>query len=229
MSEPGWKVAAAKRALGICERWKDRADANEVRSYHKPLFQRWKRRQGFKMGGTMRLDEATDLIPSVQALYDYGYSQSDIAVMFGVTRECVRQWFERYDLERYDGSESGSGSLARLWDDEAMCFLPVSDDELVTKVRKAKKRARRERLHRKRAAHVAVLKQLAEQLGRVPTLKETVKAIGYGSWTGFARTYWGVKTHGSYSRAADRLYRAAGFTERPRQFGRGTREIGGAQ
>lgn len=85
----------AKR-YGLNSNWNPK-DREEIRKYHKKLWGRWK-----KENGVGKLDSLVEKIPgfldSLEQLHLYGYSLTDIGVMFGLTRERVRQYFEKHGL-----------------------------------------------------------------------------------------------------------------------------------
>ena len=86
----------------------ERRYQNEVRRFHAPLWRQW------------RAEGVTEsaLSQSLTRLYQQGYGDTEIAAMFGVSRERVRQWRERFDLNGVKAPIQGT--LERRWDDLVM-------------------------------------------------------------------------------------------------------------
>lgn len=196
---------SAAHALGVSSTW-DSDDYAEVQAHHSDLFWELKRRNG-----SQSPTDIPGFLSSIQHLYDYGYSHTDISAFLGVSRERVRQWFEQYDeLDAHGGS---NGSDYRLWSDELECFVPVTEEELIAAANERQEAKRQSRIERKRAEQVARLREVGERLGRVPRVSdvEVVEAIGHPGSHG---RIWGYPEV-SYVEAHDRLWKAAGFDHRP--------------
>lgn len=183
----------------------DAADRDAVRRFHSPLFRRWKARRD-----AWSIVDIPGFVESLQALHDYGYSLTDIACTWGVTRERVRQWFEKYGLERHEEAAS-----VRVWDDDLACFYPVSHPEYQ---RRRAAAIQRHRKHAKIAADIALVRRLAKKMGRPPAVADLTEEV-YGDRnvpaSGIAARWgWGRNADCTYAEAMDRLYDAAGI-ERP--------------
>lgn len=110
---------------------------------------------------------------------DERYALRDIAQMFDVSGERVRQLAKKAGIE----TERRNGLCdCRLWDDTAHRFIPVRRSELARRRERAKRQRRRAEYAAKwdarEALAVARLKSLAATLGRVPTLYELGEAMG---------------------------------------------------
>ncbi len=147
-----------------------------------------------------------------------GYGITDVGVMFGLSRERIRQIASRNGL-------STAGTLPRIWDASLNRFRAMGRDEWRERKRiQAKARAHLQRLRRvenqapERERHVRAAKRLAKELGRVPTLKEIGAAIGKPASNMIY--FWGFRSNkvgeGTGGRASQRLYEAAGLQKRER-------------
>lgn len=204
------QARTAALALGLSPKWSSNEDRCEVRDHHAELFEKWKEEHGVGVVGSS-LQDYPPFVESIQHLYDYGYSFTDIATFIGVSRERVRQWFRDYDgLERQGGEH---GSLYRLWDDDLNCFVPATDDEIVAAYVANKEAARRRHRDRIRASHIHALREIHKRTGAIPRVNddEVVDAIGFPAT--HAR-FWGYPDV-SYVEAHDRLWAAAGWPHRP--------------
>ncbi|KKL59408.1 hypothetical protein LCGC14_2215670, partial [marine sediment metagenome] len=148
---------------------------------------------------------------SVVALINQGYGLTDIGMMFGVSRERVRQ------IAMRQGRKT-AGSLPRVWDDKLNRFRVITRKERDTRRRLIRRalhhRTVRQRREVRRVHELTTLKALAKQLGRVPVFQELVTAVGK-SVAGISLD-WGKdrKKPGGYGVAMARLYRTAGFEVR---------------
>jgi hypothetical protein len=103
-------------------------------------------------------------------LVEERYTLTDVAYMFGVSRERVRQWAKRLGLAH------GHHARRRVWVEAEQRFRPVGDDELpavmrpYAEARQEKRRA--EALAPRRAAILAAGARLYADLGRPVMLKE---------------------------------------------------------
>lgn len=183
--------------------WSNVDDVRAVQAFHAPLFKRWKKRHGLTWG----LTKDRDFRESLQRLHDYGYSMTDISAMWGVSRERARQWFEEMGLERHDDHAS-----VRVWDDELELFLPVTKEEYEKRAAAAR---RANRIHAALMADVAMVQEVAAELGRTPILADLAEYM-YGDrrYPIAAAHRWGYGSDCNYTEAMDRLYDAAGL-EKP--------------
>ncbi len=129
---------------------------------------------------------------SLAALHADGWGQSDIALMFGMTRERVRQWFRACGLK-----SQFWGSRPRLWSWDAGRFMPVANA------------AMRVQTLARRAQLVAELRTLERRLGRTPRIGELrlhyprfFRVLG-GAWRESGERRWQVWVR--------RWYQAAGL------------------
>lgn len=177
--------------------------------------------------GIMRLP---GVVPSLRLLLESEkYSLTDVALMFGVSTERIRQICDQYgvyerDTPRRRGVDRGVHSI-RVWDDELNRFIPVRKRELrrrETDQRIVERRARSdERRQHQRAEIVATLIGLAEKLGRPPLIRELGHALnprlpedeaGLG-WLTFwwMDSYGQKKVSGRYRTAIREMYAEAGL------------------
>lgn len=85
-----------------------------VRQFHKRL---WNRQRDWVPRGA--------LSASLRSLAEQGYTLDDVGIMFGVSRERVRQWYERDGIERPHANVIG-----RIWDDTANKFVSIRSRDL---------------------------------------------------------------------------------------------------
>ena len=150
----------------------------------------------------------------VALIRDHDYCCTDIALMYGLSCERIRQIASRNGLRT-------RGSLPRLWDSSQSRFRAMTREEWQTRKRLQRKaqtyRRRHERHESERQRHVAAARQLAKELGRVPTTREVAAAVGepitciMQSW-GYQSRKTGQQTG---RKATEALYRAAGLQKRP--------------
>lgn len=151
------------------------------------------------------------------------YSMTDIALMFGVSGERVRQWCEKRGISHPDGRKIGLHCV-RVWDDSANRFSPVSRGKL-TRLRKVSNGAKRRAAQAMRRAErrtmvVAALVDLRAELGREPSWTELASRLGFtGMPTGSARYVASLWTGGRWTTDfIDDFTRATGYVPRPRGF-----------
>lgn len=122
-----------------------------------------------------------DFVPSLRLLVERErYSITDIALMFGVSRERVRQWCARHGIDNPNGWRVGLNCI-RMWDDDANCFVavPISDLRRVEAERRriSRKAALAARRAKRRESAIAAVRALYEKLGRELTAVEMAEAI----------------------------------------------------
>lgn len=194
--------------LGLDRTW-DEKDREDCREYHRRYYRALKKSHG---GIHTAVSEIPGFVSSVRWALQDGFSLTDVGVMFGVSRERVRQWCEEFEIER----GKHEGSQYRLWSDEENRFVPVSQETMYQlayeyhhdRVDQEQESRRKER----RSAQVEAMKKLAKRFGRTPTLSELEEEYGE-SWPSIARD-WGYDPQddsegSSYSAAYDRLCDAA--------------------
>lgn len=192
-------------------------DAAEIRAFHRPLWEQ--ARQMFLQ---------TEINRSLQSLAEQGYALEDIGLMFGVTRERVRQWMVRAGVTQRTvsrGTSRGTGHR-RVWDDLHNQFVPAQSLEKTRRERAYRRQQRqaqrRQALERRRQTMVECLKSLAADLRRTPTLAEfTLRYGGRGGTQAgqYISSWWGMAYPIARGRArhADisaELYRLAGLKTR---------------
>lgn len=151
---------------------------------------------------------------------DEGYSQLDVAMMFGVSRERIRQLNERLGIGMRNDRSVGLMSV-RVWSDSLNRFRPIRVGDFHKarrRERNVKRRAAREQLIQGRQARiVSTLRSLHDRLGRTPTLSELAQQL----WStiepnqvgAMLRDEWGdYRT--SYRAATKAMYNAAGLEVR---------------
>jgi hypothetical protein len=155
-------------------------------------------------GANTPVEQIPGLLESVRYLLGDGYGLTDVATMFGVSRERIRQWATKFDIQRH----TKSGSSFRLWDDAARRFVPVSTQRMVAVARRHHERqldlAASQHQESVRQEHLTAFKRLARQFGRTPTLGELEVELGT-AWPQIARS-WGYDSNSSES---DATYAAA--------------------
>ena len=150
------------------------------------------------------------------------YSLTDVALMFGVTLERMRQLCKKLGIEQPGGSV---GLLAvRIWDDEANRFRAVGRGELSARPIRARVEARRvsRRQHRQavRMNVTATIHDLHTELGRVPTIGEVGAKLWPGVPSGQAGARLAARWYPSAARPAYKaifreIYASAGLVPRP--------------
>jgi hypothetical protein len=116
------------------------------------------------------------------------YSYTDVAMMFGVSRERVRQWTNALGIMYVAEVRWQHGlSATRLWDDERNCFVPVPNKVLREQQRNSQRLRRRTNrvstTWTRRQEIIARAEQLRGELGREPSLAELVRAMFGNSWS----------------------------------------------
>ena len=154
------------------------------------------------------------------------YAVTDVALMFGVSRQRIDQYAEKYGM-RPPRRMNGGCFGYRVWNDERNCFEPVRRLLIERRQRAAewqKQRALRPTRSARREEVVAAIRELAGELGRAPSLSE-VKArvtgrsrLSTGAWLG--RVWFDdIRRIPNYgSRATAEAYAAAGVSP-PRRGG----------
>ncbi len=196
--------------FGLSLSWNSK-DRDEVIKRSKILLEELKYTQGV---GTV--EQIPGFIGSIEILHDTcGYGLTDIGAMFGLSRERIRQYFQKYNLQRNEARRA----MYRVWNDERNCFLTVSNEDLegilIEKSREERLIKRRENHAKRRGSQVHAIQDFAEKNGRVPTVRELGRILGYkggSSQTSIAHL-WGYNFI-SNKEAIDNLYRVAGFEER---------------
>ena len=183
----------------------DQQEMVEIRAFNR----------SFWVGGS---SPATDR-DIVALIKDHEYGCTDIAMMYGLSRERIRQIAVRNGLKT-------RGSLPRLWDAALSRFRAMTREEWRTRNRLQHKARMQQRLANRREPerrrHVEAAQRLAKELGRVPSLPEIALAIGKP--VSHMIQYWGYSSCkvGEHTgrQATTNLYRAAGMQKRlPGQSG----------
>jgi hypothetical protein len=147
----------------------------------------------------------------VWLLINEGYGLTDIAMMFGISRERVRQKAARIGLEYSQGTKP------RVWDERLGRFRFRDVPE-----QRAERRLRRRveiehRLGARRAAQVAALRALRAELGRTPTTAEVAERCDLSKTALYVT--WGYTPmqklcQATPTQAMAALYAAAGLVPR---------------
>jgi hypothetical protein len=146
--------------------------------------------------------------------HDYGHT--DVGLMFGVSRERVRQWCKELGIRK-----KYQGSSLRIWDAERGLFVAVEWKDVLEKARRKRREARIEKSRalwdRRRQAAVNKVRECGDRIGHAPYLKDVWPGQG-GEFVKYCMA-WGAcrKRNGSYdySSALDRMWAAAGYSCRP--------------
>jgi hypothetical protein len=110
------------------------------------------------------------------------YSYTDIAMMFEVSRERVRQWTTAAGI-KHEGKQRWQRGLSaeRIWDDRLNRFIPfaksVIRERRVQATRLLKRTQRMSQIWRRREEIIEQAEQLRAQLGREPNLGELTQAV----------------------------------------------------
>lgn len=180
-------------------------DSAEVRAFHRPFYDEWRRRH--------RTEDLRNGIASL--LEEHGYTMTDVSVMLGLTRERVRQFVARWGL--VVGSKYTTAY--RVWDDEANRFRPVAVAEY-QRVERQKRTQARARWRRDRQRAMADrLWALAGELGYTPTVGEFATAwFGREMPSNFigpsVHEAWDTQRRTTAAASTKALYEAAGLTVR---------------
>ena len=230
------------REFGLNLRWRGR-DRDEIRRFNKKLWDGFRRqyfkaheeeirRRFFEDGRILKLlgpkNFSNAYIPgfldSIEFLhFNHGYSFTDIGVDFGLTGQTIKKYFDRHDLK----TREEKGAMYRNWDGEENRYVAILGEKFGAVLRKKRRKRREEELGKKyeieRERHVKAMQDFQEEHGEFPNVGELSEILGYaphrfGGNTSIDR-YWG---HYSYDgeedvtsiEAIDRLYRAAGASER---------------
>jgi hypothetical protein len=145
-----------------------------------------------------------------ELIHEHGYNLSDIAIMFGVSRERVRQWCGQHGVDHR--CPPGRASSFRMWDAERLRFVPCSLEEYMTAVLATKRDARLNSQTEKRAsqrlADVARVQTVGSTLGRAPYYAEV-----FDEPCAIIAQHWRDSRDNiiTYSLALDILWLAAGY------------------
>lgn len=210
MSHPGRRYVDE---LGLDRTWNPE-DRDYCLEHHRYYYRRLKKAYG---GINTSVSDIPGFVEAVRLAVQDGFSLTDVGVMFGVSRERVRQWCKQYDIEQGDHHSS----QYRIWSDDESRFVPVSQErmyELAYKYHQDRvNKEREDRLNEHRSAHVEAMKKLAKRFGRTPTLSELEDEVGE-SWPNIARD-WGydaqdTSEEAGYAAAYRRLCDAANVPRR---------------
>lgn len=181
-----------------------------LRKLHAPLW-----RKLFDESGAPSVAALPGFIESLRSLLEQGYTFTDVAIVYGVSRQRAQQWAKQLDL--YDARFDGV-TPRRVWDDAKGQFVPVTGTTyrlMRQAVRTAKRRAVVEASRAaRRAQDTETLRLLAVDLDRVPTLLELGEEMGFPPAQAAARLAVAWREPGDarpYADALARLYRAAGL------------------
>lgn len=189
-------------------------DARELRAWHATF---WPARRAELTREQLRAGLA--------ALFEQGHCARDVAVMLGLSRQRLFQMCGELRVT----SPHGSGSRYRVWDWEAGRFVAVGRSKDYRRARHAVLRAERPARYAARfRAAVAVVRQLAAELGRSPTLREVAERYRQRRFpngtTALVALRGYVMPGTSYHDFTCALYRAAGLQpRRPGQHGHACR------
>lgn len=143
-----------------------------------------------------------------------GYGLTDIGVMFGVSRERVRQIANKLDIPRTHGTKH------RVWDESLGRFRAYERREWAEYQRLQKKAKRRrlyrDRRERERGKQVDAVRALHKGLGRTPTVGEVARRCGTQTMRLYVAWGYNARRPSVTPKVASRaLYAAAGLKPRP--------------
>jgi len=158
-------------------------------------------------------------------LLEERYAETDVAMMFGVSRERIRQLVRQLQIQK--APRRGGLNDVRVWDDVANRFRPIGRKVVRQQRERAQGVVYREQLTRereqRRARMVAITRALAAALGRDPSHREIASALSgrLASQSGSGPTiaaHWGLDRgrSGSYRQAMEEFRAAAGIRVRKR-------------
>jgi hypothetical protein len=194
----------------------------EVAAFNRPIWQLMKKRKGWDK---IPNRDIPGFYECLQEMYDGGYSFSDIAIVFGYSREYIRQLFRAGD----GLVATEAGALLRLWDDDLERFVPCTREDCEQRQRDIVRKRRAIRRAEIRAYAVDELRTLHFELGRQPTINEFGERLGFKSAGGCAsmiRSMWdGGRAQLSYAETLDEIYECAGI-ERQNMVGKTEKSVG---
>lgn len=130
-----------------------------------------------------------EFVPSLRLLVcREEYSLTDIGLIFGVSRERVRQWCVKYRIEHPAGRlgpMTGHGqTFRRMWDSSSNRFRPIRVRDINRARQERKTAARiddlRARQSVRRERIIRTVRNLAATLGRPPGVQELGRALTHG-------------------------------------------------
>jgi len=161
-----------------------------------------------------------DFVPSLRLLIEIErYAHTDVALMFGVSRERVRQWCERYGVVHPDRGLSARGLFAvRVWDDSVNRFRPVPRRVIAAEAKREERarllisRASKREASRKRI--VEAIKKLRSELGGTPRWDDVCAELNVKTVSAIQALWCGKG--GSRRGTLGEIARAAGIKMMPR-------------
>lgn len=143
---------------------------------------RMPRRGGRRANHTKGIADLPGFDDSLRLLLSHErYSTTDVALMFNVSRERMRQLCEARGIEQPMLHRSGLKAV-RVWDDSVNRFRPIPKGLLkAERAQKQRERRLRERISRRSAKQreiITTVRALYATLGREPTWFEIAQGIG---------------------------------------------------
>lgn len=167
-----------------------------------------------------------DFVPSLRLLIECErYSLTDVALMFSVSPERVRQWCKKYGIHHPDSWRARGLNMYRRWNDEMHRFEPMPRGQWTAQRRRGRAAARRtalrERTAERRRQIVLAIRELARRNGQPPTACAVYTAItGNPTRQGMPLlvSMWvGNRREGpSYAAIMDEMFAMAGVPRRRR-------------
>jgi hypothetical protein len=211
------KKLSRLREFGLTSVWKSR-DREETLPHNKELWEEWKKDHGYS--DRIPVKQIPGFLESIEQLSIYGYSYTDIGVMFGLCRERIRQYFREYGLQ----TNETRGAMYRIWDDEKNCFVPIATKDLQERLketlREKREKQKEEDRETRKQIHIQAIQDFFGEHRRTPSLAELGKKLGRKQKTVMPHLAyeWGYDyTHPekiSPKEAIDNLYAAAGVEKR---------------
>jgi hypothetical protein len=173
----------------------------------------------------------SDFADSVRLLIEREeYSQTDIGMMFGVSRERVRQWCKVLGIKL---KTKGRGlKSVRVWDDFQNCFKPFPKRVVKKMARnrqnEIKKLHQDQQKHERRVWLSSQVCDLNSKLGRAPTILEILARIKKHTSGKYplkhcqgarVANYWGIPKGVDYKAIVAEIYVSAGLSPRGRGGG----------
>jgi hypothetical protein len=191
----------------------DRVEARRISRFHRQIWDKVRFESGV---------QNVFMRDSLQRLFEQGYCRTEVAIMFGVSRERVRQWAVGFGINEV----APYGTRMRIWDDTINQFRPVRPIEFDRHRAKLATARRQKAQHQRRedftAAMVEKIRTFYQTHNRTPLLSEVCALAGVDSVAHLCQKV-GYSTNGrrhqayaSYRDVTAILYTRAGLRVRPR-------------
>lgn len=187
----------------------NRTDRELIRNAHRIGWERIKRQTG-----RHSVSDIPGFRSSLVSLLEQGYCCTEMSIMFGVTRERMRQWQKRLGIRELQVSKRGP--TRRVWDDATGRFRPISIGDYQRLARQRTEIARRKHIRERRSevrrTHIRFIVSFNAKHGVGPRLHDLEREFNQ-PWPAISQ-YWRILRNGkpnrSYSEIHAVMFRAAG-------------------